>query len=43
MEPSPKQKSYDIKESKQIRGSKELQGYGFDKWFWAKHIAQILL
>ena len=43
MEPSPKQKSCDIKESKQIRGSKELQGHGFDKWFCAKHIAQILL
>ena len=31
MEPSPKQKSCDIKESKQIRDSEELQGYGFDK------------
>ena len=30
-EPIPKQKSCDIQESKQIRGSKELQGYGFDK------------
>ena len=31
MKPIPKQKSCDMWESKQMRGSKELQGYGFDK------------
>ena len=26
-----------------IRGSEELQGYCYDKWFWAEHFEQIFL
>ena len=38
MEPSPKQKSSNVYESKWISGTGEQQGYCGDKWFWAEHI-----